>query len=159
MVLGGDDPATWALRAHARARVVALVRGGSSLEQPIDAGDVVEAIAAALARPSLAGEVLELAGPESLPHRELVLRAAALVGNRPRIVPIPSALARLFASAASRLSASPPLTPAMLDVLEADDRIDPGPALRKLGISLTPLDETLRRCLALATHSAAGTAA
>ena len=34
----------------------------------------------------------------------------------------------------------------MLEVLEHDDRVDPGPACRALGLTLTPLDETLRRC-------------
>ncbi len=35
----------------------------------------------------------------------------------------------------------------MLDVLEQDDRIDPGPACARLGLELRPLDDTLRRCL------------
>jgi hypothetical protein len=35
----------------------------------------------------------------------------------------------------------------MLGVLEHDDRIDPGAACRALGITLTPLAETLRRSL------------
>ena len=148
MVLGGDEPASHALRARARARVVPLVRGGASLEQPIDADDVVAAIAAALARPELAGAALDLAGPESLPRRELVLRAAALLGRRPILVPVPLAAARLLAAAAERLLADPPLTPAMLGVLEHDDAIDPAPASRALGLALTPLDATLRRCLA-----------
>ena len=33
----------------------------------------------------------------------------------------------------------------MLEVLQHDDDIDPGPALALLGIELTPLDDTLRR--------------
>jgi len=147
MVLGGDEPASFALRARARARVVALVRGGASLEQPIDADDVVGAIAAALARPELAGAALDLAGPESLPRRDLVLRAAALIGRRPILMTVPLAAVRLFAAAAERLIADPPLTPAMLGVLEHDDAIDPAPAARALGLALTPLDATLRRCL------------
>lgn len=149
MVLGGDEPATWALRARARARVVPLVRGGASLEQPIDGADVVEAIAAALARPELAGQTLDVGGPESLPRRELIRRAAALAGAAPpRIVPIPLSLVRGFAALAARLLANPPITPAMLGVLEHDDCVDPAPACRALGIELTPLDETLRRSLA-----------
>jgi len=148
MVLGGDDPATWALRARARDGLVPLVRGGASLEQPIDVRDVVAAIAAALAQPGLAGRVLDVAGPESLPRRELIRRAAALRGCRPRLVPVPIALVRAFAALAERLFASPPLTAAMLDVLERDDRVDPKPACDALGIALTPLDTTLARALA-----------
>ena len=149
MVLGGDEPATWALRARARARIVPLVRGGASLEQPIDSADVVEAIASALARPALAGQALDLAGPESLSRRELIGRAAALTGGAPpRVVPIPLAWIRGFAALAERFQSDPPITPAMLGVLEHDDRVDPTPACRALGIELTPLDETLRRSLA-----------
>jgi hypothetical protein len=48
---------------------------------------------------------------------------------------------------ASRLAADPPLTPAMLGVLEHDDDIDPAPACRQLGIELTPLDAALRAAL------------
>jgi hypothetical protein len=42
-----------------------------------------------------------------------------------------------------RFAAEPPLTRAMLGVLEHDDRIDPSPALQRLGLALTPLAETL----------------
>src|SRR5690606_28763125 len=147
MVLGGDDPATAALRARARGSWVFLVRGGAALEQPIDAADVVAAIVAALDRPELAGRVLDLAGPEALPRRELVGRAAALLGRRPRVLPLPLAPVRALAALAARALANPPLTPAMLDVLERDDCIDPGPACSALGLELTPLDTTLRRCL------------
>jgi NADH dehydrogenase len=151
MVLGGDEPATWALRARARARVVALVRGGASLEQPIDASDVVEAIAAALVRPELAGRALDLAGPESVPRHELIRRAAVLAGRTPpRIVSIPLWMVRAFAALCERFSANPPITTAMLGVLEHDDRVDPASACRALGLALTPLDETLRRSLATA---------
>lgn len=159
MVLGGDDPASWALRARARSHVVPLVRGGAALEQPIDARDVLDAITAALARPALAGRVLDVAGPESLPRRDLVRRAAALLGNAPRILPIPLALVRSFAALAERLSASPPLTTAMLEVLEHDDRVDAKLACDALGITLTPLDDTLRRVVSSGGAAATGDSA
>ena len=40
--------------------------------------------------------------------------------------------------------ADPPLTLDMLGVLEQDDAIDNQPALKALGIELTPLDAALR---------------
>jgi NADH dehydrogenase len=123
------------------------VRGGATLEQPIDAGDVLDAIRGALRSRDAAGESFDLGGPECLTHRDLVLRAAALFGRRPRIVPVPLALARLGVRVAERLLASPPVTLAMLEVLEHDDRVDPGPACARLGVTLTPLDTTLRRCV------------
>ncbi len=98
MVLGPGDIAARALRGKALAPFVLLPRGGASLEQPIDAEDVVAAILAAFEKPELAGEVIALAGPESIPHRELVARAAALYGRRPRVVPVPLGAARLLAA-------------------------------------------------------------
>jgi NADH dehydrogenase len=147
MVIGEGDFVARTLRAQARASLVPLLAGGSSREQPIDAEDVVAAILAALDRPGLGPLALDLAGPESLSRRELLLRSARLWGTRPRVLPIPYALEHAFAFAAEKLLASPPLTRAMLGVLAHDDDIDPKPACDRLGISLTPLDETLRRCL------------
>ena len=48
---------------------------------------------------------------------------------------------------------------AMLDVLEHDDRVDAKPACDALGITLTPLDETLRRVVESAGASATGDSA
>jgi len=145
MVLGDGDLASRALRGQARAKLVPLLDGGRSLEQPIDADDVVAATLAACERPELADHALDLAGPESLSRRELVLRAAALHGNQPRFVSVPAGLVRLFARTAERWLDEPPVTAAMLDVLLHDDHIDPAPAARALGIPLTPLDVMLAR--------------
>jgi len=146
MVIGEGDVAARMLRAQARARLVPLVRGGAAREQPIDARDLVLAVLLALLQPGLEGSALDLAGPESLSRRELLLRCAALHGRRPRILPVPLGAALAFAGLLERVLPDPPVTRAMLGVLERDDEIDPAPACRRLGLSLTPLSETLRRC-------------
>jgi len=143
MVLGPDELAAAALRAQATAPVAFLVRAGATLEQPIDARDLVRALELALTAP-VERSALDLAGPESISHRALVMRVAALLGARPRVVPLPLPAVSALAWCFERLLAEPPLTRAMLGVLERDDRIDPAPAARRLGLSLTPLDDTLR---------------
>jgi NADH dehydrogenase len=147
MVIGAGDPASQALLRQATSGRASLVRGGATRDQPIAADDVVEAIAAALAKAGLEDVALDLAGPESLSHRALVERAAAVLGRQVAFRSVPLALARAFAFLAGNLMSDPPLTPAMLGVLEHDDDIDPEPARRALGIALTPLDEALRRGL------------
>jgi len=145
MVLGPGDFASWSLRKQARSRVVALVRGGATIQQPIDARDVIAAVRSAL---DLEGEerlCLDLGGPEALSQRALLARAASLYGREPTVVPVPLALARAFAWLCERLTASPPITPAMLGVLQHDDRVDTSQACRRLGLDLTPLDTTLTR--------------
>ena len=146
MVLGEDDHATRALRRQARGRMVFLLRG-ESLEQPIYAADVVEAIVAGICRPGDEHAAIDLAGPESLSRAALVKRAAACVGKQPRCVSLPLAPVLGLAWLAQRFMANPPITPAMLEVLDHDDCIDAGSAAAKLGIRLTPLDEMLRRCV------------
>jgi NADH dehydrogenase len=146
MVLGEGDFASRALAGRSRKGTVLLTRGGASLEQPIYAGDVVEALVAGVTRPDLDDATLDLAGPESLPQRELVLRSAKLYGGAPRIVPMPRFLPFAAAMLLEAVSKDPPVSHAMLGVLDHDDAVDPSDATRRLGIELTPLDETLRRC-------------
>jgi hypothetical protein len=89
--------------------------------------------------------VLELAGPESLPHRALVERAAAVLGTSVAITSVPAALATPFAWIAERASADPPITRAMLGVLERDDAIDPEPARARSSASSSRRSTTALR--------------
>lgn len=149
MVLGEGDYATGALRQRAGSRLVFQFRA-DSLEQPIYAGDVLEAMLAGL---GLKGEAVQgsydLAGPESLSRRALTHRAAEVLGLRlPGVISLPIGLGMLLAGLLERVSGNPPITRAMLGVLDHDDHIDPSPTLNVLGLTLTPLNEALRLCLA-----------
>jgi len=143
MVIGGDDAASAALRRQARAKKVRLVAGGRTLQQPIDARDVRAAIVAALERGDGRNLVLDAGGPECLSHRSLVLRAARHWNNEPRIGGIPLGLARAAIGLLERVHPEPPITRAMFDVLQHDDRVDPRAFCEKLGLTLRPLDTTL----------------
>jgi NADH dehydrogenase len=144
MVLGGDDPASASLRKQARAKRLWLVGGGRSLQQPIDARDVVRAILAAIERGESESLVLDAGGPTCLAHRELVLRAARLWQLQPpRLLSIPRGLARLGVALVGALLPRPPITLPMFDILQHDDRADPKLISEALGLELTPLDQTL----------------
>lgn len=145
MVIGPADPASRALRGQAVAKSVTLIGGGATLQQPIDIRDLLAAIVACLGDRSGASHDFQLGGPETLSHRALVLRAAALHGNTPSVRSLPLFIARAFATILERISKNPPITPAMLGVLQHDDRIDSSEAIETLGLALTPLDETLSR--------------
>ena len=150
MVLGPDDYASYSLRKQATSRLLFLPGGGRTLQQPIDAADVLRAVISALGvgtadavrEPIRAA--LDLGGPECLSHRALVERAAALWNRKPWIVPIPVGPLRAGIGLLERALPSPPMTRAMFDVLQHDDRVDPAPACKRLDLTLTPLDETLR---------------
>jgi NADH dehydrogenase len=145
MVLGEGDPSTRALARRAGSQVTFLLRG-SSLEQPIYANDVVEALVKALS-PSTGSGAIDLGGPESLSRTALVRRAARILGRDPVVVSLPLALGLGAAWVFEKTSASPPISRAMLGVLDHDDSVDPMPACRRLGLALTPLDTMLERCL------------
>ncbi|MEE2679719.1 MAG: NAD(P)H-binding protein [Myxococcota bacterium] len=148
MVLGEGDYASRALFRRARARAAWLTRGGTRREQPVYAEDVVEAIVAGIASADLDNVCIDLAGPESLPHRQLVARAATAAGlPGPRVVPLPYAVSCGVAWAFERFLANPPITRPMLGVLDHEDTVDTRTARERLGIELTPLDEMLRRCM------------
>ncbi len=147
MVLGRGDDAAGALSKMSRGSLVPLLGGGTTLQQPIDAEDLVQAIIAALESPPSQNTTLSLGGPESLSHRDLLRRAAGITGGNPRFVSVPFALVHAVAAVLERLSAHPPVTRAWLGVLQHDDCVDSGETCKRLGIELTPLEETLRRCL------------
>ncbi len=144
MVLGEGDYACSALAARAQRRVNLVLRG-ASLEQPIYADDVVAAMVRALGLGRSA--VFDLAGPESLSRAELTRRAARILGRHTRVISLPRIAGRAAARVLEAVLAEPPVTRAMLGVLDHDDCVDSDRAAMALGISLTPLNETLRRCL------------
>ena len=143
MVLGGDDPASASLRRQARQPRVRLVGGGHTLQQPIDARDVVSAILASCARRNAPSEAFDAGGPECLPHRDLILRAARLWDNEPVVSSLPTGLVRMGVRLLEALLPNPPVSGAMFEILQHDDRVDPTALREALGIELTPLDRTL----------------
>lgn len=141
MVLGEDDYASLSLAKKANARYVPVFRADSS-EQPIYAGDVIEAIVQSLDIDRT--ETIELAGPESLSRQSLILRAAELLGHHPVVINLPLGCGLLLAGVLEVVSKNPPVTRDMLNVLDHDDDIDAISAARRLGITLTSLDDMLK---------------
>lgn len=149
MVLGEGDYASAALRKRALAGRTLVFRA-ASLEQPIYAGDVIDAVLQALCRRDEATQSLDLPGPELLSRASLIQRAALVLGQQVEVRSLPIGFGYTAAWVLERLLANPPFTRAMLGVLDHDDEASNAEALRELGLELTELDETLRRCLELA---------
>jgi hypothetical protein len=104
---------------------------------------VIRAILAARTAAPGRDLALDAGGPECLMHRSLVLRAARLWENEPRIRSIPFWLARFAVGLLSLVLRRPPITTPMFEILQRDDRADPKVLTKALGIELTPLSETL----------------
>jgi NADH dehydrogenase len=143
MVIGGDDAASRSLQRQAKSESVRLIGGGRTLQQPIDARDVVRAVLAACTAEPGRHLALDAGGPECLSHRNLVLRAARLWNNEPRIRSIPTGLVRFGVTCLESVRRNPPITLAMFDILQHDDRVDTDVFCNTLGVELTPLDTSL----------------
>ncbi len=145
MVLGEGDYASVSLQRKAGKKVIFNFRA-ASLEQPIYAGDVVNAICALVETPAQE-QILELGGPESLTRAELIQRAGSIVGKEPIVISVPVVIGKWIGRAFAKVMSSPPVTEDMIDLLDHDDNIDAIPVAKKLGIELTPLDVMLGRVI------------
>ena len=152
MVLGEGDYASKALLKNTLSKFNLTYRK-LSLEQPIYAGDIIKAIKIDINR-TFTGVISPngikiLAGPISLTREELTKKVAKLIGVRVRIFSLPLFLGYSLAGIAEILFTNPPISKAMLGVLDHDDNIDPLPACNELGIELTPLDSMLESTISV----------
>jgi NADH dehydrogenase len=127
------------------APVVPLFGSGDVRLQPVHAGDVAEAAAAALLAPDAPGRVYELGGPEVLSYRQLLGRVMRATGRRRPMLPMPLGIWDAMARAAARLE-NPPITRGVVALMARDNTAAPGlPGLTDLGVTPTGVDAVLNR--------------
>ncbi|MEA2828874.1 MAG: hypothetical protein QOG43_3313 [Actinomycetota bacterium] len=134
----GDRNMGRLLRLVRRAPVVPVPGGGRRLQQPVHVDDLAAAVVAAITAPSAVGQVYDIAGPEPLTLRDVVLQAGDAVGRRPRLVDVPLARAIGLARAYERVASKPRLKAEQLQRLDEDKAFDIGPARRDLGYDPRP---------------------
>lgn len=99
--------------------VLPLVGGGHTRFQPVFAGDVANAIAAAVDGQAKPGTIYELGGPEVKTFKELMEFVLHTIGRKRLLVPIPFALAKFKASFLQYMP-KPLLTPDQVELLRGD---------------------------------------
>ena len=146
LLLGPETEGAAALQRNVSHSKTRLISGGRYFHQPLYVNDLAHAAMAA-AEPAVAiNRTLDLVGPVSLTERELVERAARLLGRQVRISSIPKRLLSFVLSIRQRMF-GPGFSPDVLEVITADTRLDPGPAAAELGIHLTGIDEMIKNSL------------
>jgi uncharacterized protein YbjT (DUF2867 family) len=146
LLLGPATEGAGALARNVRRHSAKLIGGGSNFQQPLYVDDLARAAIAA-AQPSVASNLtLDLVGPVSLTDRELVERAAGLLGRRVRVNSIPKGLLS-FMLAIRRRIWGPGFSPDVVEVITANTRLDSRPAASELGIHLTGIDEMIKKSL------------
>ena len=146
LLLGPETEGAAALARNARGPKAKLIGGGRNFQQPLYVDDLARAALAAT-QPSVASNrTLDLVGPVSLPERELVERAARLLGRQVRVSSIPKGLLSFVLAIRQRVS-GPGFSPDVVEVITANTRLDSRPVASELGIHLTGIDEMIKRSL------------
>jgi len=146
LLLGPETEGGAALARNARGPKAKLIGGGRNFQQPLYVDDLARAALAAT-QPSVASNrTLDLVGPVSLPERELVERAARLLGRQVRVSSIPKGLLSFMLAIRQRVS-GPGFSPDAVEVITANTRLDSRPVASELGIHLTGIDEMIKRSL------------
>lgn len=141
LVFGPEDQLFNRFAALARlSPFLPLIGGGRTRFQPVYAGDVGAAIAAACAGRGKPGTVYELGGPEVITFRQLLDRTQAWSGRRRPYLSLPFALAKLGALLTLPLPNSlRPITVDQVRLLQRDNVVsraaqDEGRVLAALGV-------------------------
>ena len=143
LLLGPDTAGGRALLRDASRPAVRLLGGGAHRLRPLDVDDLCAAVARCCREPSAGVRTHELVGPTLLTQRELLQQTARLLGRDLAIRSTPVWLARLAARLAG-LVRTGGMTPAVIEVITSDEAV-PRNADGNLGISLTPLPDTLAK--------------
>jgi uncharacterized protein YbjT (DUF2867 family) len=146
LLLGLATEGAAALARNARGPKAKLIGGGRHFQQPLYVDDLALAAIAATQPAVASNRTLDLVGPVSLPERELVERAARVLGHEVRVSSIPRGLLSFMLAIRQRVS-GPGFSPDAVEVITANTRLDSRSAASELGIHLTGIDEMIKRSL------------
>ena len=136
-------------RLAAISPVLPLIGGGNTRFQPVYAGDVGAAVAAALAKTEAAGRTFELGGPGVYTFRQLMELLLRETHKRRALLPIPTSIAKIMGRAGDLQAAALPILPPQITtdqvaMLQRDNVADPVlPGLEALGVTPTALEVVL----------------
>ena len=119
--------------------------------RPLDLDDLCRAILRVCETRPEGVSTHKLVGPEPISYRDLVIRVADLLGTAVSLRTTPVWLAKLGASVTSRMRGGG-ISPTVIDVITTSEEVQHN-AADDLGVSLTPLSETLNKILSAETES------
>jgi NADH dehydrogenase len=151
ILLGPGTAGADALLRTARRGKASLLGGGGHALRPLDLDDLCRAILRVCETRPEGVSTHKLVGPEPISYRDLVIRVADLLGTAVSLRTTPVWLAKLGASVTSRMRGGG-ISPTVIDVITTSEEVQHN-AADDLGVSLTPLSETLNKILSAETES------
>jgi nucleoside-diphosphate-sugar epimerase len=136
---GGKDGNVAAIaRFIAKFRFFPIVGQGLGKRAPVHAADVAAAAALAMEGPAAIGKVYDISGGEVLSYHDMAARIFQAMGKRPRIVNIPTWLARGGVRALSLAPRFSHLNPELVERMIMDIAFDNTPAREDFGYAPGP---------------------
>jgi uncharacterized protein YbjT (DUF2867 family) len=131
---------------HAASRQsVTLLGGGRHTVRPLDVDDLSRAIVRGCETAGAGVTIHELVGPEPIAYRDVIARAAALMGRDVSVRSMPIWLAKLGVTVAG-WTRHGGMTATVIDVIAANETVQANADV-ELGVTLTPLATTLGKLL------------
>ena len=134
----GDRNISRLLAVVRRTPVLPVPGGGRHLQQPVHVEDLARAILAAGERPAAIGGTYDVAGPEPLAFRQLLVHSADAVGRRLRLVPLPLAACVVGLRVYETVARNPRLRAEQVLRLTEDKAFDVTAARTDLGFDPRP---------------------
>ncbi|MBZ5534950.1 MAG: complex I NDUFA9 subunit family protein [Acidobacteriia bacterium] len=125
---------------------VPVIGNGKNKVQPISVFDVARVAAKAAIDPKATNRTFELGGPQELTMDAIIRTALKVAGRRRFLLHQPAALMKLLASFVQYLPGRP-LTPAAIDFILMEERVDSNDAEKVFEMKFVSLEEGLRRYL------------
>jgi nucleoside-diphosphate-sugar epimerase len=142
----GDEVISALLRMVRVLPIIPVLGDGEQLFQPIWHEDAGALLAAAVDKPGIVGEVLEVAGSETTSMNDLIDRFRKITDRNTVRLPVPMIAAELSARAADAAGLDFPLKPAHVAMLKEGNTIDDplrNALVARFGIQPKPLAEGL----------------
>ncbi|MEO8192804.1 MAG: NAD(P)H-binding protein [Gemmatimonadales bacterium] len=118
--------------------VFPLPGGGVARFQPVAVVDVARAVVKVLRDDSSIGRVYSIGGSTPLTLRQMTERILVAMNASRVLVSVPVGALRPLIAAAQRMLPNPPVTTALLDLLDVDNVIEPNDLQGELGITPVP---------------------
>ena len=145
ILLGVDTAGAKALVGLASRASAQVLSGGCHSLRPLDVDDLSDAILNCCQIQRDGVVVHELVGPEPITHRDLIAMTSRLMDKAVSVTGIPIWAAKLGAAIIGLIRHGG-VTPTVIDVITADETVHTNADV-DLGVSLTPLSDTLRKLL------------
>lgn len=145
ILLGLGSAGTNSLKFAASKDKTNVLGGGNYIMRPLDVDDLNNALVSLASNPASGANTYELVGPEPIAYRDLIKLAAETMNRTVEVGSAPIWLAKV-GSAITSIIKGGGMTPTVIDVITMNENVEKN-SDADLGITLTPLRETLSKIL------------